>query len=168
MFLLASPFYDDTFLWKALIAAHSSHFYLFSNPALWRPWVLSAEDRELETQQRPSGETHGDQSRGGSKGAHGFQHPVRLYMPKSKTNEYLQHMGKKVLASFPVQATIHFYNDDSDSEEEEDDYEMECYDHYQDCIGNPQTDFGDTVEENSCYTRLSMSQEKEKQQQQQQ
>ncbi|XP_068122149.1 protein ripply3 isoform X2 [Hyperolius riggenbachi] len=63
-----------------------------------------------------------------SKGAHGFQHPVRLYMPKSKTEEYLNHMGKKVLASFPVQATIHFYNDDTDSEEEEEDeYSMDLH-----------------------------------------
>lgn len=41
-------------------------------------------------------------------------------------------MGKKVLANFPVQATIHFYNDDTDSEEEEeeDEYSMEFYNYY--------------------------------------
>uniref|UniRef100_A0A673Z0R9 Protein ripply3 n=1 Tax=Salmo trutta TaxID=8032 RepID=A0A673Z0R9_SALTR len=55
-----------------------------------------------------------------TKGAHGFQHPVRLFMPKSRTEEYLSHLGKKVLDSFPVQATLHFYNDDSSSEEEDD------------------------------------------------
>lgn len=57
----------------------------------------------------------------GSKGAFGFQHPVRLYLPISKRQEYLQSSGEKVLASFPVQATIHFYNDEleSGSEEEE-------------------------------------------------
>ncbi|KFV77562.1 Protein ripply3, partial [Struthio camelus australis] len=54
-----------------------------------------------------------------SKGALGFQHPVRLYLPKSKSQKFLSNMGEKVLASFPVQATIHFYNDDIDSEEEE-------------------------------------------------
>ena len=32
-------------------------------------------------------------------------------------------LGKKVLASFPVQATLHFYNDDSSSEEEDEDIE---------------------------------------------
>ncbi|KAL2805408.1 protein ripply3 isoform 2, partial [Daubentonia madagascariensis] len=42
----------------------------------------------------------------------------------SKRQEYLQRSGEKVLASFPVQATIHFYNDesdgsDSDNEEQE-------------------------------------------------
>ncbi|XP_043557164.1 protein ripply3 isoform X2 [Chiloscyllium plagiosum] len=58
----------------------------------------------------------------------GFKHPVRLYLPRSKAEHYLHHMGEKVLASFPVQATIHFYNDDSDTEEEEeeDDELMSC------------------------------------------
>uniref|UniRef100_A0A8C2V537 Protein ripply3 n=2 Tax=Chinchilla lanigera TaxID=34839 RepID=A0A8C2V537_CHILA len=51
-----------------------------------------------------------------SRGAFGFQHPVRLYLPMSKREEYLQGSGEDVLASFPVQATIHFYNDDSESE----------------------------------------------------
>ncbi|KAK2527161.1 hypothetical protein Q9233_008080 [Columba guinea] len=54
-----------------------------------------------------------------SKGALGFQHPVRLYLPKSKSQKFLNNIGEKVLASFPVQATIHFYNDDADSEEDE-------------------------------------------------
>ncbi|KAM6382796.1 protein ripply3 [Alca torda] len=54
-----------------------------------------------------------------SKGALGFQHPVRLYLPKSKSQKFLNNIGEKVLASFPVQATIHFYNDDTDSEEDE-------------------------------------------------
>ncbi|KFQ18916.1 Protein ripply3, partial [Merops nubicus] len=54
-----------------------------------------------------------------SKGALGFQHPVRLYLPKSKSQKFLRNIGEKVLASFPVQATIHFYNDDTNSEEDE-------------------------------------------------
>lgn len=40
-------------------------------------------------------------------------------MPRSKIQDYLSHLGRKVLASFPVQATLHFYNDDSSSEEED-------------------------------------------------
>uniref|UniRef100_A0A8C9T2S2 Protein ripply3 n=1 Tax=Scleropages formosus TaxID=113540 RepID=A0A8C9T2S2_SCLFO len=57
------------------------------------------------------------------RGTLGFQHPVRLCLPRSKAQQYLSHLGKEVLASFPVQATLHFYNDDSSSEddEEEDD-----------------------------------------------
>lgn len=44
---------------------------------------------------------------------------IRLYLPISKRQEYLQSSGEKVLASFPVQATIHFYNDESDPEDGE-------------------------------------------------
>lgn len=44
---------------------------------------------------------------------------LRLYLPKSKSQKFLANIGEKVLASFPVQATIHFYNDDTESEEEE-------------------------------------------------
>lgn len=47
--------------------------------------------------------------------------PNRLFMPRSKIQDYLSHLGRKVLASFPVQATLHFYNDDSSSEEEDED-----------------------------------------------
>lgn len=44
---------------------------------------------------------------------------LRLYLPKSKSQNFLADIGEKVLANFPVQATIHFYNDDAESEEEE-------------------------------------------------
>ncbi|XP_030744526.1 protein ripply3 [Echinops telfairi] len=84
---------------------------------LWRPWRLTSEDTGLRRPGRQI-EPGGDQQTFGSKGAFGFQHPVRLYLPISKRQEYLQSSGEKVLASFPVQATIHFYNDASDSEDD--------------------------------------------------
>ncbi|XP_028608379.1 protein ripply3 [Grammomys surdaster] len=92
-----------------------------SIPAPWRPWMSPPGDAELTRTERPC-EPWGDQQTLGSRGAFGFQHPVRLYLPISKRQEYLQSSGEKVLASFPVQATIHFYNDDdseSGSEEQE-------------------------------------------------
>ncbi|KAM9320387.1 protein ripply3 [Gastrophryne carolinensis] len=120
---------------------------------IWRPWVSSGEERESEVHQRLgiNGEND-DSSNLRSKGAHGFQHPVRLYMPKSKTEEYLQHMGKKVLANFPVQATIHFYNDDSDSEEEDED-EMDYYNYYRSAQWEEE---GSTVEGSSRYSSVTM------------
>ncbi|XP_010634913.1 protein ripply3 [Fukomys damarensis] len=80
-------------------------------PAPWRPWTLAAAGSQCEQEGNPQTL--------GSKDAFGFQHPVRLYLPISKHQEYLRSSGEKVLASFPVQATIHFYNDASESEEEE-------------------------------------------------
>ncbi|KAM6098316.1 protein ripply3 isoform 2-T2 [Theristicus caerulescens] len=88
------------------------------SPALWRPWMLTARDGEMTENQQMS-ELDGQLINFRSKGALGFQHPVRLYLPKSKSQKFLNNTGEKVLASFPVQATIHFYNDDADSEEDE-------------------------------------------------
>ncbi|XP_058715991.1 protein ripply3 [Poecile atricapillus] len=88
--------------------------------ALWRPWMLPARDGEtMENQQMMRPELDGQVINCASKGALGFQHPVRLYLPKSKSQKFLANIGEKVLASFPVQATIHFYNDDAEEEEEE-------------------------------------------------
>ncbi|XP_021512832.1 protein ripply3 isoform X4 [Meriones unguiculatus] len=89
-----------------------------SVPAPWRPWVPPPGDAALTRSGSPC-EPWGTQQAVGSTGAFGFQHPVRLYLPISKRQEYLQSSGEKVLASFPVQATIHFYNDESESESEE-------------------------------------------------
>ena len=47
----------------------------------------------------------------------GFQHPERLQLPISKCQEYLQSSGEEVSASFPVRATIHFYNNEDQEED---------------------------------------------------
>ncbi|XP_016076560.1 PREDICTED: protein ripply3 [Miniopterus natalensis] len=88
----------------------------WNSPTPWRPWILTPRDAG-QTRTRSRLEPGGDRQTSGSKGAFGFQHPVRLYLPISKRQEYLQSSGERVLASFPVQATIHFYNDESDSED---------------------------------------------------
>ncbi|XP_046873062.1 protein ripply3 [Hypomesus transpacificus] len=87
--------------------------------SVWRPWTTL---RETESPQEKFNSVT-MVTKTIPKVAHGFQHPVRLYMPKSRTHEYMLRLGKKVLASFPVQATLHFYNDDSSSEEEDEDIE---------------------------------------------
>ncbi|XP_039600384.1 protein ripply3 [Polypterus senegalus] len=83
----------------------------------WRPWIMNMRNKGLYQDEANNGGF--DCHNAHSKLALGFQHPVRLCVPKSKSHQYLSAMGEKVLASFPIQATIHFYNDDSDSEEEE-------------------------------------------------
>ncbi|XP_019381218.1 PREDICTED: protein ripply3 [Gavialis gangeticus] len=94
-----------------------------SSLTLWRPWILTARDVQLTRSQGMPG----DQRNFRSKEALSFQHPVRLYLPKSKSKKYLHNIGEKVLSSFLVQATIHFYNDDTDSEDEEDKEGTELY-----------------------------------------
>uniref|UniRef100_UPI00398EEE08 protein ripply3 n=1 Tax=Pristiophorus japonicus TaxID=55135 RepID=UPI00398EEE08 len=97
-----------------------------SSSALWRPWMITARDAEKHRQNSFGSVSDDSGSSPGNKQPLGFQHPVRLYLPRSKADQYLHHMGEKVLASFPVQATMHFYNDDSDTEEEEEEELVSC------------------------------------------
>uniref|UniRef100_A0A8B9QKI8 Protein ripply3 n=1 Tax=Apteryx owenii TaxID=8824 RepID=A0A8B9QKI8_APTOW len=76
---------------------------------------------------------HNTQARLVAKDSHSFTFSfktcflIRLYLPRSKSQKFLSNIGEKVLASFPVQATIHFYNDDIDSEEDEEEINEPTY-----------------------------------------
>ncbi|XP_073686274.1 protein ripply3 [Garra rufa] len=87
-------------------------------PAIWRPWDLST--RETRFNKVVSGGLRRVQASGDV-----FHHPARLFLPRSRMQEYLSHLGRTVLSSFPVQATLHFYNDEDSSSEEEDDDETD-------------------------------------------
>ncbi|XP_019412654.1 PREDICTED: protein ripply3 [Crocodylus porosus] len=99
-----------------------------SSLTLWRPWILTARDVQLTRSQGTIPDGLQTMSKGAAKDESDqskvFENPYlqsnRLYLPKSKSRKYLHNIGEKVLSSFPVQATIHFYNDDTDSEDEED------------------------------------------------
>ncbi|NP_001034199.3 protein ripply3 [Danio rerio] len=83
---------------------------------LWRPWSLSPT--EARGHKTLAGGVRSARPSGGV-----FHHPVRLFLPRSRMQEYLSRLGSSVLASFPVQATLHFYNDEDSSSEEEEDEE---------------------------------------------
>ncbi|XP_056094987.1 protein ripply3 [Rhinichthys klamathensis goyatoka] len=89
-------------------------------PVIWRPWDLSSRETQLN-----KGVPGGSRRVPASKGV--FHHPVRLFLPRSRIQEYLSHLGRTVLASFPAQATLHFYNDEDSSSEEEDDGETDTH-----------------------------------------
>eukprot|EP00064_Thunnus_orientalis_P011709 superscaffoldBa00001716_g11740 len=52
-----------------------------------------------------------------------FQHPVRLFWPKSKSFDYLYSDGEALLRNFPIQATISFYEESDSEDEDEEDWE---------------------------------------------
>uniref|UniRef100_A0A8C5WG89 Protein ripply2 n=1 Tax=Leptobrachium leishanense TaxID=445787 RepID=A0A8C5WG89_9ANUR len=53
----------------------------------------------------------------------GFQHPVKLFWPKSRYYDFLYQDAEKLLQNFPVQATISLYQEtDGSSSSEEDDF----------------------------------------------
>ncbi|KAF7701208.1 protein ripply3 [Silurus meridionalis] len=81
---------------------------------IWRPWTY-VSDSQPKKKATGSSQVSAMQ---------GFHHPVRLFMPRSKIQDCLSDLGRKVLTSFPVQATLHFYNDDSSSEEDEDETDL--------------------------------------------
>ncbi|KAK9968870.1 hypothetical protein ABG768_003170 [Culter alburnus] len=89
-------------------------------PAIWRPWDLST--RETQLNKMVSGGSRRIQA-----SEDVFHHPVRLFLPRSRMQEYLSHLGRTVLASFPVQATLHFYNDEESSSEEDEDGETDSH-----------------------------------------
>uniref|UniRef100_UPI0037E7B0B3 protein ripply3 n=1 Tax=Semicossyphus pulcher TaxID=241346 RepID=UPI0037E7B0B3 len=94
----------------------------------WRPWLSSSRDGpEPSPRSRLSfpysrAAVPGGCSSDGKPQA--FQHPVRLFWPKSKSFDYLYSDGEALLRNFPIQATISFY-EESDSEDEDDDDEKD-------------------------------------------
>ncbi|KAG9493676.1 hypothetical protein GDO78_001519 [Eleutherodactylus coqui] len=53
-----------------------------------------------------------------------FQHPVKLFWPKSVCYDFLYQEAEELLRNFPVQATISFYQEsDGSASEDEEDYE---------------------------------------------
>ncbi|XP_032765613.1 protein ripply2 [Rattus rattus] len=84
----------------------------------WRPWVRTPGEKEELAEPRaaevlPSGPGMTEASRKLLQ----YQHPVRLFWPKSKCYDYLYQEAETLLKNFPIQATISFY-EDSDSEDD--------------------------------------------------
>ncbi|KAI5096866.1 protein ripply1 [Silurus meridionalis] len=97
-------------------------------PVLWRPWLMSDQDSHTVSRRTKlicpySRPTVPSNTMADGK-ALPFQHPVRLFWPKSKSYDYLYRDGEALLKNFPVQATICFY-DESDSEEDDDEEQDE-------------------------------------------
>ncbi|XP_051242428.1 protein ripply1 [Dicentrarchus labrax] len=118
--LLQQPLFG-TVRWSPPLTVSSGSDTSGSQPSLWRPWLSSSRDgpkqfprsRQSSPYSRPT--VPGCLSSDGKSQA--FQHPVRLFWPKSKSFDYLYSDGEALLRNFPIQATISFY-DESDSEDE--------------------------------------------------
>ncbi|XP_078422196.1 protein ripply2-like [Cetorhinus maximus] len=96
----------------------------YSADGIWRPWLITPKDIEEEQQRKmatltPSDIKQHQQTPTGGK-VSAFRHPVKLLWPKSKCFDFLYEDAAYLLANFPVQATISFYQE-SDSESESDD-----------------------------------------------
>ncbi|XP_060747039.1 protein ripply1 [Tachysurus vachellii] len=101
-----------------------------SRPVLWRPWLMTNQDsRPVSLRSKlicPYSRPAVPSNTMADGKTQPFQHPVRLFWPKSKSFDYLYSDGEALLRNFPVQATICFYDEsDSEDEEEQDDWEDE-------------------------------------------
>ncbi|XP_067867070.1 protein ripply1-like [Heterodontus francisci] len=110
---------------QCLYGPYASHPYDGGSAVgIWRPWLVSPKDIEREQRRRMatpnlSDSEQAQQTPTGDK-VPAFRHPVKLFWPKSKCFDYLYEDAAHLLANFPVQATISFYQE-SDSESESDD-----------------------------------------------
>ncbi|OCT78308.1 hypothetical protein XELAEV_18029415mg [Xenopus laevis] len=92
-----------------------------SNVAVWRPWH-DAPRTHVQNPPTAQQQFYSDnQSHMNDKGKPpSFQHPVKLFWPKSRCYDFMYQEAEELLRHFPVQATISLYQEtDSDSEEED-------------------------------------------------
>ncbi|XP_072266294.1 protein ripply2.1-like [Pyxicephalus adspersus] len=91
---------------------------------IWRPWFNTPVTSMI--QQQTSNNMH--QLHVSNRGANNdkaklpdFQHPVKIFWPKSKCFDFLYQDAEMLLMNFPVQATISLYEEsDSSASEDED------------------------------------------------
>ncbi|XP_034149331.1 protein ripply1 isoform X2 [Esox lucius] len=124
-------------------------FHLHTSfPSLWRPWLptRNAPQRGCERSRQSCPSSSPTESNPTAPSvvqfsgkSQSFQHPVRLFWPKSKSFDYLYSDGEALLRNFPVQATISFY-DESDSEDEDNEWEEEADSEEEECL-KPQSHF---------------------------
>ncbi|XP_040006800.1 protein ripply1-like isoform X2 [Xiphias gladius] len=111
--------------WSRSLTVSSCSATNGSQTSLWRPWLSSSRDGP---EQCPRSKLSYPYSRPTVPGCfvkngkpQSFQHPVRLFWPKSKSFDYLYSDGEALLRNFPIQATISFYDkSDSEDDDEED------------------------------------------------
>ncbi|XP_053316104.1 protein ripply2.1-like [Spea bombifrons] len=91
---------------------------------LWRPWDVAPKTQVQEHNPSLSLQKtcDGDQWHINHKEKlPAFQHPVKLFWPRSRCYDFLYQEAEYLLRNFPVQATISLYQEtDSSSSEEED------------------------------------------------
>ncbi|XP_038630611.1 protein ripply1-like [Scyliorhinus canicula] len=112
-----------------LVYFFTSALLYVSHSPLWRPWIVTARDRDRQRWRKQNSHPHmepANQESASQMVPSIFTHPVRLMWPRNKCFDYLYSAGQELLAAFPVQASISFYvESDSEGEDEEFDEEDE-------------------------------------------
>lgn len=89
----------------------------------WRPWTQSSS-RKLQPQSLPFAKGLRENRQAGQKPVD-YNHPVRLFWPRSKPLDQMYVEADDLLRNFPVQATLSFYDSESDTDNDEENSEEE-------------------------------------------
>ncbi|XP_066430430.1 protein ripply2.2-like [Eleutherodactylus coqui] len=89
----------------------------------WRPWTHSSSTKSLP-QSSPYAKGLCENHQARQKPAD-YKHPVRLFWPRSKPLDLMYVEADNLLRNFPVQATLSFYDSESDTDNEEENSEGE-------------------------------------------
>ncbi|KAM3930906.1 protein ripply2.2-like [Leptodactylus fuscus] len=89
----------------------------------WRPWSQSSS-RKLLSHSLPFAKGLCENRQAGQKPVD-YNHPVRLFWPRSKPLDLMYLQADDLLRNFPVQATLSFYDSESDTDNDEENCEEE-------------------------------------------
>ncbi|XP_071995651.1 protein ripply2.2-like [Engystomops pustulosus] len=89
----------------------------------WRPWSQSCS-RKLLPQNLPNAKDLCEIRQAEQKPLD-YNHPVRLFWPRSKPLDLMYVEADDLLRNFPVQATLSFYDSESDTDNDEENSEEE-------------------------------------------
>ncbi|XP_077148992.1 protein ripply2.2-like [Ranitomeya variabilis] len=89
----------------------------------WRPWAQSNSKKFLP-QSLPYAKDLCENPQAGPKPVD-YSHPVRLFWPRSKPLDLMYVEADDLLRNFPVQATLSFYDSESDTDNDEEHSEEE-------------------------------------------
>ncbi|XP_075720286.1 protein ripply2.2-like [Rhinoderma darwinii] len=91
--------------------------------SFWRPWTQICSRKSLP-QSLPYAKGLCENRQAGQKPAD-YNHPVRLFWPRSKPLDLLYVEADDLLRNFPVQATLSIYDSESDTDNDEENSEEE-------------------------------------------
>ncbi|XP_056421995.1 protein ripply2.2-like isoform X1 [Hyla sarda] len=89
----------------------------------WRPWMQRSSRKSLP-QSLPYAKGLCENRQAGQKPVD-YNHPVRLFWPRSKPLDLMYVEAEDLLKNFPVQATLSFYDSESDTDNDEENPEEE-------------------------------------------
>ncbi|XP_056421996.1 protein ripply2.2-like isoform X2 [Hyla sarda] len=117
------PHYRDLGESQRLSLPQSDTSPILLHATFWRPWMQRSSRKSLP-QSLPYAKGLCENRQAGQKPVD-YNHPVRLFWPRSKPLDLMYVEAEDLLKNFPVQATLSFYDSESDTDNDEENPEEE-------------------------------------------